>query len=484
MKLCTRLKTTVKRLNLKRFKRKKRKQNQVKAPKPVKKNTWPRRVKAWDLKLNHRLSQRDTSVAVTDETSRKCINCGQRYTGRICPQCGQAGSWSRYTWKQAFLNLLDIWGLGNRPMFRTLRELFCRPGYMIADYLNGHRQFYFPPFKLVAVAVVLLVCVNWITGDNGQSVLGAILEESGLKDVNDWTDITAFVENKLGRFHLSDTLFSAFSAIIWFLWFLSKNMLYECLFIGAVLVVCIWIAFKKVNCYNFVETYIFLTYVLAQFLFCMIPGSILSCAQRGIEAAISSGMGALPTSLLSILDTGVDYFGKLYAVAVAFLLVLDFRQFFGQTWRSTLWHLFLVLMVALALVVCVASIGQGVIDKNFQIIINLLYAIVAIALYIKCFGYADEFLNKHKGLVSQTAINCSKVGMLSVLILPKALDINRVQNVFLEIVGDMFLAGLYLVLAVTLSLLPVIVYKKFHRSWLACLSLFPVILLVLAVSRA
>ena len=55
------------------------------------------------------------------------------------------------------MNFLDIWGLGNRPMFRTLRELFWRPGYMVRDYLNGHRQFYFPPFKLLAVVIVFLI---------------------------------------------------------------------------------------------------------------------------------------------------------------------------------------------------------------------------------------------------------------------------------------------------------------------------------------
>ena len=48
----------------------------------------------------------------------------------------------------AFLNFLDVWGLGNRGMFRTIRDLVLRPGYMIRDYLKGMQMAYFPPFNM------------------------------------------------------------------------------------------------------------------------------------------------------------------------------------------------------------------------------------------------------------------------------------------------------------------------------------------------
>ena len=69
-----------------------------KAPKPIKKNTWRRRFKAWRLRVDRRLQQRTTMV-VADQTQRTCPNCGEQYIGRVCPQCGQAGTWSRYTWR-------------------------------------------------------------------------------------------------------------------------------------------------------------------------------------------------------------------------------------------------------------------------------------------------------------------------------------------------------------------------------------------------
>ena len=120
-------------------------------------------------------------------------------------------------------------------MFRTLKELFWRPGYMIRDYLNGHRQFYFPPFKLVAVAVVLLVFVGWLTGVHGLSPLSFFAEVVGLDKVTDWEGIKAFVAAKLdaaadalqitGATDLSN-LRAFLSAIVWLVWFLSRNMLF------------------------------------------------------------------------------------------------------------------------------------------------------------------------------------------------------------------------------------------------------------------
>ena len=73
------------------------------------------------------------------------------------------------------MNFLDILGLGNRPMFQTIRELFVRPGYMVRDYLNGQRQRYFPPFKMLAVMALLLVFVTWLTNQKHYSFLGELV---------------------------------------------------------------------------------------------------------------------------------------------------------------------------------------------------------------------------------------------------------------------------------------------------------------------
>ena len=45
-------------------------------------------------------------------------------------------------------------------MFRTLRDLILRPGYMIRDYISGMQMAYFPPFKLLFLMGALFLVVQ------------------------------------------------------------------------------------------------------------------------------------------------------------------------------------------------------------------------------------------------------------------------------------------------------------------------------------
>ena len=80
-----------------------------------------------------------------------CMNCGNEFEGGYCPVCGQAADTPRITARSMLLRTLDVWGLGNRSMPRTMLHLILRPGYMIADYIKGRRQPYFPPMKMLFV---------------------------------------------------------------------------------------------------------------------------------------------------------------------------------------------------------------------------------------------------------------------------------------------------------------------------------------------
>ena len=98
------------------------------------------------------------------EEEHICTTCGRHFAGNYCPQCGQSSRIGRYSFKKAFLLFLDVWGLGNRGMFRSIRDLFLRPGYMIRDYLKGMQMAYFPPFKMLFLLFALSLLVN--TGMN------------------------------------------------------------------------------------------------------------------------------------------------------------------------------------------------------------------------------------------------------------------------------------------------------------------------------
>lgn len=103
--------------------------------------------------------QRPYEVAPLSQEEHDCPTCGTHYQGNYCPRCGQSAKIGRYSFKKAFLLFLDVWGLGNRGMFRTLRDLLLRPGYMIRDYLSGMQMAYFPPFKMLFLLTTLSILV-------------------------------------------------------------------------------------------------------------------------------------------------------------------------------------------------------------------------------------------------------------------------------------------------------------------------------------
>lgn len=108
--------------------------------------------------------QQPYQVAPMSEETHQCATCGTQFQGNFCPRCGQSSKIGRYSFKNAFLLFLDVWGLGNRGMFRTIRDLILRPGYMIRDYLQGMQMAYYPPFKMFFLFIALSLLVE--TGMN------------------------------------------------------------------------------------------------------------------------------------------------------------------------------------------------------------------------------------------------------------------------------------------------------------------------------
>ena len=72
-------------------------------------------------------------VAPNTEEEHECLNCHDHYTGNYCPRCGQSAKIGRYSFKNALLLFLDVWGMGNRGMFRTLRDLILR-GFLLRSF--------------------------------------------------------------------------------------------------------------------------------------------------------------------------------------------------------------------------------------------------------------------------------------------------------------------------------------------------------------
>lgn len=103
------------------------------------------------------------SVEPLSQDDHVCLNCSTEFRGNYCPRCGQSAKVKeKMTLWKTILLFVDAWGVGNRGLLHTLRDLILRPGYLICDYLRGKRFAYFPPFNLL----FLLTTISLLT-DSG-----------------------------------------------------------------------------------------------------------------------------------------------------------------------------------------------------------------------------------------------------------------------------------------------------------------------------
>lgn len=112
------------------------------------------------LRAFHIWQYRPHEVAPLSDEVHECASCGTTFTGNFCPRCGQSAKVGRFSFIKAFLLFIDVWGIGNRGMFRSIRDLMFRPGYMIRDYLSGMQSAYFPPFKMFFLLIAFSLIVE------------------------------------------------------------------------------------------------------------------------------------------------------------------------------------------------------------------------------------------------------------------------------------------------------------------------------------
>lgn len=147
------------------------------------------------LRAFHIWQRRPHELAPLSEESRTCSSCGTVYQGNYCPRCGQSARVGRFSFKKAALLFMDVWGVGNRSMFRSIRDLMLRPGFMIRDYLRGMQSAYFPPFKMFFLLAAFSLVVEH--GFN----FG--LDVNDVQDEAPKTEQTAMENTKIARHDLT-----------------------------------------------------------------------------------------------------------------------------------------------------------------------------------------------------------------------------------------------------------------------------------------
>ncbi len=129
---------------------------------------------------------------VADASTIVCRNCQLPATGQFCVNCGQRHK-SRVLSVWALLRELvgDILNWDAR-IWRTLRPLLAKPGFLTVEYLNGRRTRYTPPLRLYFALSIFLFLItpgvdvgfddSILTGDEEAAAeVQAALREAGIE---------------------------------------------------------------------------------------------------------------------------------------------------------------------------------------------------------------------------------------------------------------------------------------------------------------
>ena len=84
-----------------------------------------------------------------------CLHCGTIFSGNFCPNCGQDAATERTSARGAAASLTKTIFTYDGTFPNTIKQLIYRPGYMIRDYLNGHRVCYTHPIQLMLFIVTI-----------------------------------------------------------------------------------------------------------------------------------------------------------------------------------------------------------------------------------------------------------------------------------------------------------------------------------------
>ena len=112
----------------------------------------------------------------------KCANCETQFTGKFCPNCGQAVKDYDKPFSFVFYNFLGDFFAFDTRFFRTIISLLFKPGFLSKEYIEGRRVRYAPPFRIfVFVSFVLFLMLQNYTNRGLTTVLDSDIQKNNAK---------------------------------------------------------------------------------------------------------------------------------------------------------------------------------------------------------------------------------------------------------------------------------------------------------------
>lgn len=223
---------------------------------------------------------------------RYCHNCGTEFSDNFCPRCGQRAEVGRVGWRSIRDNIALLWGLDSRSLGYTLVQLLGRPGYLVRDYISGHRQVSFPPVKML-----VLVC------------LSVVIFES-----------VFHLENNVISMHFKDEKID--SVIAW----INAQKSWATLLYQSLYILPTWLVFR------------------------FAPGYPRHTLPEGFFLQVFLSVQSLLLSFLGYWNSDIELW--LWLI----YMYITYRQLFGYGWWSTLWRFVVVMLSHLVVIATIAAV--------------------------------------------------------------------------------------------------------------------------------
>jgi hypothetical protein len=213
-----------------------------------------------------------------------CHNCGTEFRDNFCPRCGQRAEVGRVGWNSIKDNIAILWGLDSRSLTYTLVQLLGRPGYLVRDYISGHRQVSFPPVKMLVIVCLFVVIF--------ESVFHLENDVLGIKfNVQEVDDVVAWI---------------------------NAQKSWATLLVQSILILPTWLVFR------------------------FAPGYPHHTLPEGFFLQVFLSVQALLLSFFGY------WSGTAELVLCEVYMYITYRQLFGYGWWSTLWRLAVVVLAQVA----------------------------------------------------------------------------------------------------------------------------------------
>lgn len=119
-----------------------------------------------------------------DNPRTNCRNCGALLHGEYCGVCGQREGRRDLHFSEAAGDILLDMVTWDSRFWRTLFPLMFRPGFLTAEFIDGRRARYLPPFRLyIIVSFILFLVVSFLARD----MMAEVTNEDG--------DVSVFISS-------------------------------------------------------------------------------------------------------------------------------------------------------------------------------------------------------------------------------------------------------------------------------------------------